>query len=71
MGRVRRMLRNYCPVGLPGHHKSEEVFTNLEMPVRFQLSARLSSVVGWDNCVSIDDSRVRSRPKRLRTCERG
>lgn len=69
MGRVRRMLRNYCPVGLPGHHKPEEVFTNLEMPARFHLGVRRTDVVGRDNYVSIDDSRVRSRPQR--TCERG
>lgn len=71
MGRVRRMLRNYCPVGLPGHHKPEEVFTNLEMSARFQLDVRRTDVAGRDNYVSIDDSCVRSRPQRLRTCERG
>lgn len=73
MGRVRRMLRNQCPVGLPGHYKAEKVFADVEMPARPHLGAHRASanVVRRGNCVSADSTRLRARTKRLRSRERG
>lgn len=71
MGCVRRMLRNQCPVGLPGHYKAEKIFADVEMPARLYLGARRASVVRRGNCVCANGSRLRARSQRLCSRERG
>jgi hypothetical protein len=64
------MLRNKCPIGLPGHYEPEKILSDLKMSTRLHLRVRTHSVVRRSNCVSTRTSGLRFSANDLRTSER-